>query len=206
MLASLVSQGDWAIDVGANVGYYTLGLAGLVGSEGRVVAFEPVLRTFALLAANVYAAKLTNVTLMNAAVSDTAAVVGMSIPVQDGSSNFYQAQITDRRADCAALTIRLDTLEWPARVALIKIDTEGHELHALTGMIELVRRDRPTLLIETGREGVETLLGKLAYSNERLPGSHNKIFRPRNSPLHSRVATARSSTQQVQRRATGIDA
>ena len=53
LLPTLVSPGDWVLDIGANVGHYTLELARLVGPQGRVIAFEPVPETFSVLAANV---------------------------------------------------------------------------------------------------------------------------------------------------------
>jgi ubiquinone/menaquinone biosynthesis C-methylase UbiE len=51
MLSPMVSAGDWVLDVGANIGQYTLRLSELVGESGRVISFEPVPETFELLAA-----------------------------------------------------------------------------------------------------------------------------------------------------------
>ena len=50
LLSSLLKKGEWAIDIGANVGHYTARFSELVGPEGRVIAFEPVPETFAILA------------------------------------------------------------------------------------------------------------------------------------------------------------
>src|SRR5262245_51422994 len=80
MLESMVSPGDWVIDVGANVGHYTAKLSRLVGASGRVIAFEPVPRTFELLTANARQFPHANVTLMNAALSDKPAAVCMDVP------------------------------------------------------------------------------------------------------------------------------
>jgi hypothetical protein len=63
MLEQIVSPGDWVIDVGANVGQYTLRLSELVKASGRVFAFEPIPQTFELLAANCLLAPYRNVTL-----------------------------------------------------------------------------------------------------------------------------------------------
>ena len=51
-LEEWVSEGDWVLGVGANIGHYTMKLSALVGPSGRVIAFEPVPATFELLAAN----------------------------------------------------------------------------------------------------------------------------------------------------------
>src|SRR5881296_3836076 len=74
LLSSIVSPGDWVIDVGANIGHYTKQFSELVGSEGRIFALEPVPDTFALLAANASLFKYRNVTLLNVAASESTTV------------------------------------------------------------------------------------------------------------------------------------
>src|SRR6516162_3358285 len=65
-LPSWVGEGDWVVDVGANVGHYTIRLSQLVGKSGRVFAFEPVPENFELLVSNVSTVCVQNVTLFNA--------------------------------------------------------------------------------------------------------------------------------------------
>src|SRR5262245_59935385 len=64
-----LSPGDWAIDVGANIGHYTKRFSDLVGASGRVIAFEPVPATFELLSANAAQFTCANTTLLNLAAS-----------------------------------------------------------------------------------------------------------------------------------------
>src|SRR6266853_6141716 len=66
----LVKAGDYCIDVGANLGYYTISLATWVGPRGLVVAFEPFPGNFAILEKNVYLNQLQNVILEPSALSD----------------------------------------------------------------------------------------------------------------------------------------
>ena len=83
------------LDIGANVGHYTLRMSELVGDSGRVVAFEPVPETFALLAANARGFAIANVSLLNVAASDSAGIAGIRIPqFDDGLTNYYQASLT----------------------------------------------------------------------------------------------------------------
>ena len=100
------------IDVGANVGHYTKRFSELVGATGRVIAFEPIPETFALLAANIQLLPLANVTLINAALSDKTDLAGMSIPVFDtGLRNFYQAQLSNTsHSSLQVLTMRLESI------------------------------------------------------------------------------------------------
>jgi len=176
LLHSLVQAGDWVIDVGANVGHYTARMSRLVGAAGRVLAFEPVPKTFRLLAANARLFAHENVTLLNVAVSQRATLSGIEVPsIQSGA---YLAHLTGSTTGLQVLCLSLDSLQLPHSVSLIKIDAEGHELAVLKGMEKLLQRDRPTLIVELGsREPVEYLLSS-DYRMERLPNSPNGIFWP----------------------------
>jgi FkbM family methyltransferase len=174
----LVSPGDWVVDVGANVGHYTSRLSELVGENGRVVAFEPVPETFELLAANVAILRTKNVTLINAAASDEACVAGMAIPkFQTGLDNNYMAQLSTSDACLQVLCLPVDSLCLPHPVSLVKIDAEGHELAVLKGMSGLLQRDHPTLIVEDNSAAVPELLEGYGYTNVKLPGSSNRLFR-----------------------------
>jgi FkbM family methyltransferase len=172
-----ISAGDWVIDVGANVGHYTVRLAQLVGSTGRVLAFEPVPATFELLAANVSAAGACNVSLFNVAISSQSAVMGISMPRFDsGLTNYYRAGLTSAGGEFDVVTMALDSIMPAKRVALIKIDVEGHELQALRGMQRLLRRDRPRLIVEGTSEEVSAFLAELNYQFDQFPQSPNRVF------------------------------
>lgn len=177
LLPSLLATGDWTIDVGANVGHYTLRLSEIVGASGRVIAFEPVPSTFELLAANVAAGEKANVTLVNAAVSESCGIVGMDIPnfANTGMINPYQAHISDSGA-LQVLSLPVDGFEFSGKVKLIKIDAEGHEISVLRGMTRLIARDKPTLIIEGNDADVESFLLERSYRYRQLPNSWNRIF------------------------------
>jgi FkbM family methyltransferase len=179
LLDRLLRPGDWALDIGANVGHYTKRMSELVGRHGRVIAFEPVPDTFSLLAANMQLLIAGNVTLLNVAASDRAALVGMEIPrFEDGLVNPYQAHVVAAGAGLSIVTLPVDALALPARVTLAKIDVEGHELPALRGMRALIARDRPVMIVETGAEATLEFLHGEGYDTERIDGSSNVVCRP----------------------------
>jgi FkbM family methyltransferase len=176
-LDSFLQPGDWALDIGANVGHYTNRMSELVGPSGRVVALEPVPETFALLAGNARLFRHENVSLLNVAASDQVAAVGMQIPrFSDGLTNFYQARLASNGNGLAVLTLPVDALSLPA-IRLVKIDVEGHELPVLRGMRMLLDRDHPVMIVETGAQETLDLLNGLGYTIERLPGSSNVLCR-----------------------------
>jgi len=179
MLSEVVAPGDWVVDVGANVGFYTKRLAELVGPEGRVLAFEPVPETFLQLANNLDSCRLSNVTVFNAAVSETTGVAGMSIPEYSdiGQRNYYQAHLTAQAdSELRILTISLDAIQIPTVIRLIKIDAEGHEFSVLKGMQKILLRDHPILIVEAPRIEVWKLLESLDYISTTLPESPNVVF------------------------------
>lgn len=173
-----VKEGDWVLDIGANIGHYTARLSELAGTTGRVVAFEPVATTFHLLSANAQHFANGNVTLVQAAVSDGIGVRSMKIPsFGTGLKNYYEAELTEGNAgDVAVMTISIDRLGLPRRVALVKIDAEGHEQAVLEGMKDLLAEQHPTLIVETGDKHVGEWLANLGYRAIRLEGSPNILF------------------------------
>ncbi len=178
ILDSLLSTGDWAIDVGANIGHYTKRMSEIVGEHGRIIAFEPIGDTFSLLAANLQAFRYKNVSLLNAAASDQTGIAGMSIPhFENGMRNYYEASITTNGDGLQAMTLAIDSLCLPSAVRLVKIDAEGHELNVLRGMTQLLSRDKPVLIIEVSSREVDSFLEPLGYSRETLPNSPNHIYR-----------------------------
>lgn len=173
-----LSPGDWAIDVGANIGHYTKRFSDLVGAQGRVIAFEPVPATFELLAANAARFACPNVTLLNLAASDGTQVLSMSIPDFDtGLKNYYGAALSTSTTGLQVMCCSIDSMRLPGPVRMIKIDAEGHDGVVLRGAKELIASNRPTIVIESVSAEVQALLGGLGYVSETSPGSSNVIYR-----------------------------
>src|ERR1700724_4253990 len=72
LLLSLLNEGDIAVDIGANIGVYTLNMAQRIGAMGKVYAFEPEPTNFELLTKNVRENNLTNVICPELALSNKA--------------------------------------------------------------------------------------------------------------------------------------
>lgn len=180
ILHNLINSRDWVIDIGANVGHYTKRFSELVGDHGRVIAFEPVPTTFSLLSANVQLFSHTNVSLINAAVSDKLDVVGMSMPkFSTGLTNYYEAHLSSAPDnELSVLTVSLDSFCINQQIALVKIDTEGHEAFVLAGMRKIIEASHPFLIVETGSKEVIDELTALGYVSEKLQNSPNVLFRP----------------------------
>ena len=178
LLSSLLDEGDWAIDVGANIGHYTKRMSDLVGQAGRVIAFEPVVDTFSLLAANVQNCEFQNVTLLNAAASDATGLASISIPhFENGTLNYYEASINHEDQGLSVMTMAIDSLQLNLPVRLVKIDAEGHELSVLKGMHQLLKREKPVLIVEVSSHEVHSFIESFGYSRETLRNSPNHLYR-----------------------------
>jgi FkbM family methyltransferase len=178
LLHQWVKPGSTAIDVGANIGHYTLRLAQLVGEQGRVIAFEPMPQTFRLLQHNVaVAACLANVTLYERAASDADRTVRMFQPTfsDSGLPDPYEASIRPD-GETVVRAVRVDSLAYRNDVSLVKVDVEGHEYQALLGMRDLIERCHPVLIVEGDAQAVRTLLEAMGYRSAHLPGSPNTVW------------------------------
>lgn len=178
LLSRFVHPGDWALDIGANVGHYTIPLAALVGPEGHVFSFEPIIATSEILSFIVRSTAAMNVSVFNTAVSDKSELLKFSLGRHDsGLPNYFVAKASEN-GTYGVLGITIDDLALPQRISFVKIDTEGAELAVLHGMEALIERDHPILLIE-GDESLQSYLGHFGYRmQERRPKSPNLLFFP----------------------------
>lgn len=185
LVRRMINNGDLIIDVGANIGTYTSLFSELVGIDGRVIAFEPVPQTFAILAANSLGFKFNNVTLLNAALSDKKSYYGSRILVPEsvsGINNYCRAHLSTAAGSSAMgtliTTFPLDVFDIDRKVSLVKIDVEGFELEVLRGMRRLIECHHPYLIVETKDSFVTELMVDMGYRWDRLPNSPNVVFYP----------------------------
>jgi len=145
---ALVPAGGVALDVGANIGWWTLHLHRWVGAAGRVLAFEPDASERARLERNLALNHAANVEVSPQAVSDTTGRVWLS-PTFDGGTTHI---VDDERA--AGASVEATTVDAVveraglARVDFVKCDIEGAETRFLAGAAETVRRFRPVMMLE----------------------------------------------------------
>lgn len=134
----LLHAGDVFVDVGANWGYFSLTAAHRVGRGGRVVAFEPEPRLFALLRANLDANALTSVRARPVAVAaGDGRLAFEAFRVETGNWGRSHAVQPGAAADFECPTVGLDAAlddEGIDTVTLVKIDVEGGEADVLAGM------------------------------------------------------------------------
>jgi FkbM family methyltransferase len=162
-----VKPGWRVVDAGANIGYFSMALAVLVGDAGKVWAFEPFGPSLELLRVNTR--KLKNVKIIERALHDQADV---ELPIltldelrtrPDASLNY--GGIAVRQGQGTVLSTTLDHAI-KGKVDFIKMDIEGSEVLALTGAAQLLRQ-RPILYLEEHPEtrgALSAYVEKLGYA------------------------------------------
>jgi FkbM family methyltransferase len=153
-LNTFLKEGDIFIDIGANLGLFTLIAARCVGNKGSVYAFEPCSRTFKRLLENVELNHFANVSCYQLALSDHAGQREMTI-LSNGFDAWNSLTHTSRNPFA---TQRVDCITWDdfskqhgllGSVTMLKIDVEGWEKNVILGGAEaLSRKDAPLLQVE----------------------------------------------------------
>ena len=147
LLGQEIKAGMRVVDIGANIGYYALQEAHLVGETGEVIAIEPVPDNVDLLRMNVEANGYKNVRIYQAAIG-----------AEDGTTRLYLASkfnlssLISRDIHHACIDTPLWTLdsflEQEGQIDYIQMDIEGYEAEALKGMRGILRKYRPSMFVE----------------------------------------------------------
>ncbi len=183
MLMSLVRPGQTVVEVGANIGAHTVGLAKRVGPSGTVFAFEPQRACFALLQAQIALNQLHNVTAFNE--GSGAAECDLWLPRIDYSRQGNFGGVSLQRSGTEQMekvkVRRMDDVFAGASVDLIKIDVEGMEREVIEGARQLIERSRPTLYVENDRvEESAALISLIQACGYRLWWHIPPLFNPGN--------------------------
>ena len=141
-MPGFVRPGMHAVDCGANVGYFTLLLADLVGPDGHVTAVEPNPRMASLLRRSLMVNGYTGrATLCDRPVYDRSGIaVSLDVPDEHPQN---AAIAPGAGPGLAMTTISLDDLVGDAAVDFIKIDVEGAEEKVWAGMAGILSRGAP---------------------------------------------------------------
>ena len=142
-----LSPGDTVIDVGANVGWYSLLASMKVGPKGRVIAFEPNPKVAAVLRSNISLNHCANVTIEECALSGESGMGRLYLHPKNVGGNSLKAKFL------AYTIVKKTTFDDYARMHnvvpdFVKLDVEGGETDVLKGMAWTLEHGRPEIMME----------------------------------------------------------
>ena len=151
-----IQAGDVVLDIGANIGYFSM-LAASLGAQ--VYAVEPLAQNVRLLAASRIANGYTGMQIVPAAASCDIGCLAIAASHSNGIVSRQTDGVDIALASDFVAGIPIDRIITDQPVALIKIDVEGHEYLALQGAAATIRRTRPVIVSEFSPQGLKANSG-----------------------------------------------
>ncbi len=149
-LKQIIKEGDIIIDLGANIGYYTLIFAKLVGDLGHVYAFEPEPSNFELLSKNIKENNHSNVTLIQKAVSNKNSKIKLYVSKRNlASHRIFDSDEKRNSVEVDVITLDEYFKKFEKPIKFIKIDVEGAEGAVLLGTSKIIEKsENLTIMME----------------------------------------------------------
>jgi FkbM family methyltransferase len=138
-----IRPNDVCVDVGANIGYFTLLFSSLTAPAGRVFSFEPVQSNVRLMKASIELNQIKNVQVESIALADRDGATEFSVSTDGAYSSLVN---TGRKAEAAKVQICMERFETYARkndidkIDILKVDVEGAEGLVIAGMGRFLER------------------------------------------------------------------
>jgi FkbM family methyltransferase len=200
----MIREGDYCVDIGAHLGYYTFELSRLAGKSGRVFAIEPVTKFYKTLQSQLSRKRIDNVQLYQLALGGKGEFVEMGIPEVNKMKKFGYARVIESNAGLTFVESEKvkneqgdNLFENSPRLDFIKCDVEGLEVPVFRSMMRTLEKHQPILLCELAdkqdRITLYEMLRQFGYriyflQNKKLhsldaysdikPISHNHYFIP----------------------------
>jgi len=148
---SLLQPGDTFVDVGANIGNFSLHAWRRIGPDGQIYAFEPLQANFEILERNIRINEARNIDALKVALSDREGAFTMHVPSRNSSAMLVHSggEVMTETLDgfCARHQV--------GEVKFIKVDIEGGELGFFRGAQKVLQESKPTILFESMHSGPE---------------------------------------------------
>jgi FkbM family methyltransferase len=185
LFRTLLAFGDCVLDIGANIGYFTLLSSRLVGKTGQVHAFEPSSRVMQRLKKNIEINALNNVILHEVAISDRCGNVEFYVASRENLGLSSMRNLGPASAEKTEVrSFSLDSLlvSLP-KVKLVKIDVEGAEFLVLKGMKALIERDKPYIILEVTNTFLEEMHSNVAMVHKVLKEHQYVVYKLNNGRI-----------------------
>jgi FkbM family methyltransferase len=187
----VLTGGDCAIDVGANCGDHTRVMASIVGLHGLVHAIEPNKAHWQRLRAIG-----ENVSVWPYAAGEKISIETLHIPADNGWASLNERKDVTSVQLQSTVQVRLDDIIELQQnpISFIKIDVEGHELHALRGMAAILLKWRPVVVLENCTHEISEFFDEIDYEVLDLLG---KAYRSGAEPYVNILARPKEANESL---------
>lgn len=142
-----LKEGATVVDIGTNLGYYTVIAGKKVGPKGRVFGYEPNMDSFNLLHRNILINNFDNITPINLALSNILGERALYLGDNKCTHSFADNRKTGKNEVVATDTLDNSLKKYGSpKIDVIKMDIEGAEILALEGMTETINRSRELII------------------------------------------------------------
>ena len=189
LLKKIIKKNSTVIDIGANIGYFTLLLAKLVGPDGKVFSFEPDPNNFSILEKNVKINGYSNVILTQKAISDKTETTKLYLcKYSNGMHRIYQSEICEGHVEIESSKLDdfFENVKFNGNIDFIKIDTEGSEVKVIRGIKNIINMNKdvkilvefePGSIVQSGCSPKELLTQIENHGFKIIPVESKKILK-----------------------------
>jgi FkbM family methyltransferase len=137
LIKKIIHEGDVGIDLGANIGYFTILMANLVGTSGKIFSFEPAPQNFEILQKNIKQNHLENVISEQSAIGDIDGKIKLYLSNTNAGwhkvfpTQFVDYEVSDKNIDVKICSLDKEFID--KKIDFIKMDVEGYEWNAIQG-------------------------------------------------------------------------
>jgi FkbM family methyltransferase len=153
LVRSVLRTGMTMLDIGANIGYFSLVASDAIGKEGHIIAFEPEPKNFSILMKNIHHSPVSNIEANQVALSDKDGEDVLVLNEVNQGSHHIGGRVEGSKTTIVR-TITLDSYLQDLqdmenfKVDFIKMDVEGCECKAIKGAKNVLERDMPMIMME----------------------------------------------------------
>ena len=161
LIKNIIHEGDVGIDLGANIGYFTMLMANLVGTSGKIFSFEPEPQNFEILQKNIKQNHLKNVVANQSAIGDINGKIKLYLSNTNAGwhkvfpKQFIDYEVSDKNIDVKICSLDKEFID--KKIDFIKMDIEGYEHEALKGMKKTILKNKPIFLIEYNDQNIKKI-------------------------------------------------
>ncbi|MBM4166174.1 MAG: FkbM family methyltransferase [Ignavibacteria bacterium] len=208
LIKSILKSRMTLVDIGANIGYYSILASKCVGEKGKVFCFEPAPSNFSFLQRNIVANNARNITAVQKAVSDKKGTLELFMDEHlSGGHQIFNSGLKSKSVQVETISIDEFFQNQNTKIDLLKIDIEGAEMYALKGMkqtfaanpqLKLVTEFYPTMIEQCGFSPQQYLneLRAIGFSLSIIDEEKKKIYKANDEEIFS-VASIDGTTNLI---------